>query len=101
MVFVPALTTFVISDLLGGSKILLIGNVIEQEFKQSSNWNVGSGLSLVLMIFIIASMALIAKYDKNWGGKYILIKSTAKKNLPFPDLCIVIRSHYHFDGSFF
>ena len=68
MVFVPALTTFVISDLLGGSKILLIGNVIEQEFKQSSNWNVGSGLSLVLMIFIIASMALIAKYDKVGEG---------------------------------
>ena len=68
MVFVPALTTFVISDLLGGRKILLIGNVIEQEFKQSSNWNVGSGLSLVLMIFIIASMALIAKYDKDGEG---------------------------------
>ena len=68
MVFVPALTTFVISDLLGGSKLLLIGNVIEQEFKQSSNWNVGSGLSLVLMIFIIASMALIAKYDKDGEG---------------------------------
>ena len=68
MVFVPALTTFVISDLLGGSKILLIGNVIEQEFKQGSNWHTGSGLSLVLMIFIIASMALIAKYDKNGEG---------------------------------
>lgn len=68
MVFVPSLTTFVISDLLGGSKILLIGNVIEQEFKQGSNWNVGSGLSLVLMIFIIASMALIAKYDKDGEG---------------------------------
>ncbi len=68
MVFVPALTTFVISDLLGGSKILLIGNVIEQEFKQGSNWNVGSGLSLVLMIFIIISMALIAKYDKDGEG---------------------------------
>lgn len=68
MVFVPSLTTFVISDLLGGSKILLIGNVIEQEFKQGSNWNTGSGLSLVLMIFIIASMALIAKYDKNGEG---------------------------------
>ncbi|MRN26740.1 ABC transporter permease, partial [Romboutsia ilealis] len=40
MVFVPSLTTFVISDLLGGSKILLIGNVIEQEFKQGSNWHV-------------------------------------------------------------
>ena len=68
MVFVPALTTFVISDLLGGSKILLIGNVIEQEFKQGSNWHTGSGLSLVLMIFIIASMAVIAKYDKNGEG---------------------------------
>ena len=68
MVFVPSLTTFVISDLLGGSKILLIGNVIEQEFKQGSNWNVGSGLSLVLMIFILISMALIAKYDKEGEG---------------------------------
>ena len=68
MVFVPALTTFVISDLLGGSKILLIGNVIEQKFKQGSNWHVGSGLSLVLMIFIIISMALIAKYDKDGEG---------------------------------
>lgn len=68
MVFVPALTTFVVSDLLGGGKILLIGNVIEQAFKQGSNWNVGSGLSMVLMIFIIASMAIIAKYDKDGEG---------------------------------
>ena len=68
MVFVPALTTFVISDLLGGSKILLIGNVIEQKFKQGMNWNVGSGLSLVLMVFILISMALMQKYDKNGEG---------------------------------
>ena len=68
MVFVPALTTFVISNLLGGSKILLIGNVIEQEFTKGSNWNLGSGLSLVLMIFIFLSMALIAKYDKEGEG---------------------------------
>ncbi|HBA62578.1 MAG TPA: ABC transporter permease [Lachnospiraceae bacterium] len=68
MVFIPALTTFVISDLLGGSKILLIGNIIEQEFKQSSNWNVGSGLSLILMVFILLSMALIGKYDKDGEG---------------------------------
>ena len=54
--------------LLGGGKILLIGNVIEQAFKQSSSWNVGSGLSLVLMIFIIASMAIVAKYDKDGEG---------------------------------
>ena len=68
MVFVPSLTTFVISDLLGGSKILLIGNVIEQEFTKGSNWHLGSGLSLVLMVFILISMALIAKYDKNGEG---------------------------------
>lgn len=68
MVFVPALTTFVISDLLGGSKILLIGNVIEQEFTQTSNWNAGSALSLVLMIFILFSMILVAKYDKDGEG---------------------------------
>ena len=68
MVFVPALTTFVISDLLGGSKILLIGNVIEQKFKQGSNWNVGSGLSLVLMVFILISMVITTKYDKNGEG---------------------------------
>ncbi|MFT3985388.1 MAG: ABC transporter permease [Lachnospiraceae bacterium] len=70
MVFVPALTTFVISDLLGGSKILLIGNVIEQEFKQTSNWNAGSGLSLVLMIFIFISMAVTTKYDKEGGNVF-------------------------------
>ena len=68
MVFVPSLTTFVISDLLGGSKILLIGNVIEQKFKQGNNWNVGSGLSLVLMVFILISMAIMQKYDKDGEG---------------------------------
>lgn len=70
MVFVPSLTTFVISDLLGGSKILLIGNVIEQKFTQASNWNAGSGLSLVLMIFILISMAILSKYDKDGEGIY-------------------------------
>ena len=68
MVFVPALTTFVISDLLGGSKILLIGNVIEQDFKQTGNWNAGSGLSLVLMIFILISMFFTNKYDSEGGN---------------------------------
>ena len=68
MVFVPALTTFVISNLLGGSKILLIGNVIEQEFTQAGNWHLGSGLSIVLMIFIIINMVLTAVFDKNGEG---------------------------------
>lgn len=64
MVFVPALTTFVISKMLGGSKILLIGNVIEQEFTQTGNWHLGSGLSIVLMLFIIFNMVISTITDK-------------------------------------
>lgn len=80
MVFVPALTTFVISNLLGGSKILLIGNVIEQEFTQASNWHLGSGLSIVLMVFILINMLMTAiliktgrelPYDKTTAQKFI------------------------------
>ncbi len=71
MVFVPSLTTFVISEILGGSKVVLIGNVIEQQFKTMNNWHTGSGLSLVLMIFILISMAILAKYDKNPEGKSV------------------------------
>lgn len=68
MVFIPALTTFVISTLLGGSKILLIGNVIEQEFTQTGNWHLGSGLSIVLMIFIIINIVAEAVFDKDGEG---------------------------------
>ena len=71
MVFVPSLTTFVISEILGGSKVVLIGNVIEQQFKTINNWHTGSGLSLVLMIFILLSMAVLAKYDKDSEGKSV------------------------------
>ena len=69
MVFVPALTSFAVSDLLGGGKVLLIGNVIEQAFMQEYNWNLGSGLSFVLMIFVIASMALMnSRGDETGAG---------------------------------
>lgn len=64
MVFIPALTTFVISKMLGGSKILLLGNVIEQEFTQTGNWNLGSGLSIILMLFIIFNMVISMVTDK-------------------------------------
>lgn len=64
MVFIPALTTFVISQLLGGNKILLIGNIIEQEFSQAYDWNIGSGLSIILMLFIILNMILEAIADR-------------------------------------
>lgn len=63
MVFVPSLTTFVISTILGGSKINLIGNLIEKEFR-GGFYHTGSGLSLVLMIFVLLSMTVISKYNK-------------------------------------
>ena len=71
MVFIPALTTFVISKLLGGSKVLLIGNVVEEEFTQASNWHLGSGLSIVLMLFIIVNMVISAIFDKDGEGSVL------------------------------
>lgn len=71
MVFIPALTTFVISNLLGGSKVLLIGNVVEQEFTQASNWHLGSGLSIVLMLFILLNMIVSAIFDKEGEGSVL------------------------------
>ena len=64
MVFIPALTTFAISTMLGGSKILLIGNVIEQEFTLTYDWNLGSGLSIVLMLFIVVNMVVSTMAEK-------------------------------------
>jgi spermidine/putrescine transport system permease protein len=64
MVFIPSLTTFAISTLLGGSKILLIGNIIEQEFTLTYDWHLGSGLSLVLMIFVIINIVVSGVSDR-------------------------------------
>ena len=68
MVFVPALTSFAVSELLGGGKVLLIGNVIEESFMQGMQWNAGSGLSFVLMIFVLVSMAITNMFDKDGEG---------------------------------
>lgn len=67
MVFIPSLTTFFISGLLGGKKILLIGNIVEQEFTMAYDWHLGSGLSLVLMVFIVINMAVTAYFDRSEG----------------------------------
>lgn len=69
MVFIPALTTFVISALLGGNKVLLVGNIIEQEFTAAYDWQLGSALSMVLMVFIILNILLEAFTDSGEQGK--------------------------------
>ena len=71
LVFIPSLGIYTVSDMLGGGKVNLIGNIIEQEFTVSSNWHLGAGLSLVMMIFIVISMAFIEKFDKNGEGNVL------------------------------
>jgi spermidine/putrescine transport system permease protein len=68
MVFIPAVSTFVISSLLGGNKTYLIGNLIEQQFRYTGDWHFGSAMSIILMVFILISMALTSKFDKDKEG---------------------------------
>ena len=68
MVFIPAMSTFVISSLLGGNKANLIGNLIEQQFRWTGDWHFGSSMSIILMIFILITMALTSKFDKEKEG---------------------------------
>lgn len=65
MVFLPAVSTFVISGLLGGGKTPLIGDLIEQQFMWEGNWHFGSSLSIILMVMILLSMAIMSRLDKN------------------------------------
>lgn len=72
MVFMPAVSTFVISKLLGGGQYYLIGNLIEQQFMAVGDWHFGSAISIFMMIIIIISMGIMNKYssesDKEGGG---------------------------------
>lgn len=68
MVFMPAVTTFVISRLLGGGQYTLIGNLIEQQFLVTGDWNFGAALSVLMMILILISMGIMSKYDKEQEG---------------------------------
>ena len=72
MVFMPAVTTFAISRLLGGGKFMLIGDLIEQQFTVVGDWNFGSAVSIFMMIVILISLAVMSKFedesDKEGGG---------------------------------
>lgn len=72
MVFVPSMSEFVIASMLGGGKVYLIGNVIEQAFNSGyADVHLGSGLSLSLMVFIVISMAVYRFFDKGEEGSSI------------------------------
>ena len=61
MVFMPAVSTFVLSDLLGGSHTILLGNLIENQFRNARNWQFGSAISVIMVLFIIVTMGYFAK----------------------------------------
>ncbi len=77
MVFVPAVSTFIISKMLGGGGNLLIGDLIDMQFLGSAyNPNLGSAISLVLMIIILICMGIMNQFDEgdeaNAGGGMLL-----------------------------
>lgn len=64
MVFVPAISTFIISRMLGGGSNLLIGDLIEMQFLGNSyNPNLGAAISLVLMVIILLIMTILNQFD--------------------------------------
>lgn len=69
MVFIPALSTFEITGLLGGNKVNLIGNIIEQQFTVTSNWNYGASLSVILMVFIVISLIADSVENAKFSNK--------------------------------
>jgi spermidine/putrescine transport system permease protein len=62
--FVPAMSMFVVTDILGGAKTMLIGNVIQQQFTQARDWPFGAALSGALMIFTLLAMAIFRRRSK-------------------------------------
>ena len=71
MVFVPAVSTFYISQKLGGTDTVLIGDVIERQFKQGNNPNLGAALSLVLMILVFVCTSIMNRFGADEEGGVI------------------------------
>lgn len=68
MVFMPSVTTFFIPRVLGGGNTMMFGDLIEAKFLTEGNWNVGSALSLIMMVLILISLSILRKADPNGEG---------------------------------
>jgi spermidine/putrescine transport system permease protein len=58
LVFIPALGSFLTSDLLGGAKQLMIGNLVQNQFASARNWPFGSAASFILMALVLAAVMI-------------------------------------------
>ena len=72
MVFVPAVSTFYISQKLGGTDTVLIGDVIERQFKQGNNPNLGAALSLVLMVLVFVCTGIMNRFGGDEEGSVVV-----------------------------
>lgn len=74
MVFVPCVSTFYITQKLGGGQIVLIGDVIETQFQSANNYNLGAALSFVLMILILICLGVMNYFgaDENGDGGVVI-----------------------------
>ncbi len=64
LVFIPSLGYFFVSDIMGGAKSQLIGNLIENQFKAANNWPLGAALSMLLIVLIVI---IVSIYRKSGG----------------------------------
>jgi spermidine/putrescine transport system permease protein len=64
LTFVPAMGMFVVPDLLGGSKYMLVGNLIQQQFGASRDWPFGAAISIGLMVLTMISLQLYRRRSK-------------------------------------
>ncbi len=62
MTFVPSITAFAVSKIMGGTESMMIGEIIEREFKY--DYWFGSAISVIIMILLLISMVFLSKYDK-------------------------------------
>jgi spermidine/putrescine transport system permease protein len=72
MVFMPSVTTFFIPRILGGGNTMMFGDLIENRFLTEGNWNVGSALSLIMMVLILISLSILRKADPENEGSGIV-----------------------------
>ena len=72
MVFVPSISTFYISQKLGAGKIDLVGDTIERLFQNTSTYNIGAAMSLVMMILIILSTLVMNRFSDGDGEEMVI-----------------------------
>ena len=72
MVFVPAVSTFYISQKLGGTETMLIGDIIERLFKSAGNPNLGAALSLVLMLLVFVCTGVMNRFGGDEEGGVVV-----------------------------